>query len=155
MGSILAALFDPAAQECDLFRSQRLSRVGWRHARVWVVGFDAEDELAVFGIAWDDGRSGFARGMRVLRAVEPELGFARGGVWSVASEALVGEDRADVAREVDGRIFDPRLPSFPGLIRHLASGDFAAPSNQTDSNRFPSAQCILDGCRLRWRVACQ
>ncbi len=45
--------------------------------------------------------TGFGLPQRDLLEVEPQVGLARLGVRAVAGEAVLGEDRQDVAAEVD------------------------------------------------------
>ncbi len=54
-----------------------------------------------------------------------------------------------VACEVDGRIFDPRLRSFPGLAQNATWRQLISvpPSHQVDSNREPERARIRDDCR--------
>ncbi len=67
-----------------------------------VGGGDAADEFAAVGIAGDDGEASLAEvDAGAGFGVEAEFGLAFGGVGTVAGEALVGEDGADVAIEFD------------------------------------------------------
>ena len=53
---------------------------------------NADDQFAVVGISRDEG---FGLD-RLLADVEPQIGLAFGGIRTVALEALVRKDRADV-----------------------------------------------------------
>src|SRR5262249_32888017 len=54
-----------------------------------------------------NGARAFALRERAFRGVEPEVGLAPGLVGAVAGEAVVREDRPDVAGEGDGRLRGP------------------------------------------------
>ena len=88
---VVGTLFDPAAEDFDLRGGERFRVIGGGHPLVVVCGGDAEDQLA---------------GDRIFSGVgshvEPQFGFAFRGVKPVALEAVAGEDRADVAVEIDG-----------------------------------------------------
>lgn len=63
---------------------------------------DAADQFAFTGLAGDDGQAAGLGGLEgVGLDVEPELGLALALVRAVAGEAVLGEDGADVAVEID------------------------------------------------------
>ena len=100
---ILTALGDPGAEDGLVLGGYRLLRFGRRHDVVRVVGKDAVDDFALVGLTGDDGefaRLAFTVGR--FREVEAEFTFTRMVVHAVASEAMLGEDRADFLVEVDG-----------------------------------------------------
>src|SRR4029453_11104277 len=79
---------------------QRVPRLGWRHP-LFRIGFgDLLDEQALGGVPpLDDA----LLRERALLGVEVKLRLALLLVRSVAREAIVGEDREDVAVEADRR----------------------------------------------------
>ena len=98
----LGALFDPADEDglLDLIECQ--VRVGRRHHHLGVGAGDAADQFAAAGPAGDDGAAAggeIAEGAVLL--IEAEAGFADAVVRTVALEAAVREDRADVEVEID------------------------------------------------------
>ena len=103
------ALLDPAGEDFDLFRGERLVRDLGRHPPERVGVRDALDQETRRGVAGNDrwiarpvaAPGGRPRAERAVPGVEPQVGLARRLVGPVAGEAVVGEDRPDVALEVD------------------------------------------------------
>ena len=87
----LGALVDPAFEDVDLRRRELFASPRRRHALLDIRVRDATDQL---------GKRRACQGR--VAVVEAELGFALLLVGTVALEAVVGEDRADVAVEADG-----------------------------------------------------
>ena len=75
----------------------------WRgHDVVGVMGGDAAEELALVGVAGDDGGvAGFGFAEGGFLDVEAEVAFAFIGIGAVAGEAVFGENGSDFACEVD------------------------------------------------------
>ena len=86
---------DPALEGRDLLQVERLVEVGRRHDVAGILAADPADELARVRVAGDEHRE------RLLLHVEAHIRLALGLVGTVARVAVVGEDRPDVAREVD------------------------------------------------------
>ncbi len=63
-----------------------------------IVGVDPLDQLAGVGVIGDD-RTGLDRG---VSHVEPQLGLSFIGILPMAIEAVLRQDRPDVAIEVEG-----------------------------------------------------
>ena len=100
MSLILRALLDPLAERSDLFRLELLARIRRRHVLFRVGGVDAPPEVAGLEVAGLDGhRSVFVRRGHTLWEVEPQVGLALRGVKPMAIQAVVSEDRPDVAVE--------------------------------------------------------
>jgi hypothetical protein len=79
-------------------------RIGRRHLFRRIVARDPPDELARLGIARDDGsRAGSRLRVDSFPPVEAQIRLARGLVRPMAGEALVGQDRPDVAAEIERR----------------------------------------------------
>ena len=99
---VLGAVVDPAAEDLDLGRGQRLPRRGHR---IEVVG-DPFDEQAGVRIARHDRRiaTGPHRLDGTLADVEPQAALPGGLVGPVTGEAAGDEDRSNVAIEVDARV---------------------------------------------------
>jgi hypothetical protein len=104
MGRPLRPFRDPALEYLNLRGLERLVRLLRRHALISVVGRDATDQFALVRLAWDDGRHAVPIGFRIFLDVEAQLGLTVLLVRAVTGEALVGQDRADVAIEIDGRL---------------------------------------------------
>ena len=84
---------------------------------VRVLRFDPLDEFAQLRFARHDrDRAAATLGDRLRAHVEPQLCLARAGVGPVTFEALVGEDRADVAIVVVERLrrAEPRVRHATG-----------------------------------------
>ena len=84
---------DPALKHIFLLRGERLVDRGRRHDLLGVDRIDAGDQLAFLRVARRDG----SRFDGSLAAVEPQIGLARGTIGAVAREAVLGQDRPDVA----------------------------------------------------------
>ena len=97
------ALVDPELQFGDLGGGEGFVRSLGRHAARGSGGGDALVEEAVGGLAGDDGGAVFAELEGGFLVVEAEVGHAGVGVGAVALEAVVGEEGADFALEVDSR----------------------------------------------------
>ena len=97
---VFGAGVNPAAQRFDFIARETLPGVRRRHALGRVGMGHTPNQFARIGVARNDGRpsiSLFVRGP--VADVQAEIGFPRGGVGTVASEAIVGEDRPDIAIE--------------------------------------------------------
>ncbi len=105
----LRPLRDPSAEERDLLRVQRLPELRRRHDLVGIAGGDAADQLAVIDPGGDDRRAALAIAERVFFPVEPQIGFPRLLVGPVAGVAVLGQDRPDLAVEVDGALARARV----------------------------------------------
>jgi hypothetical protein len=98
VGFVGSAFSDPAAEEFFLSGGEGFVGLFWRHG-VFVVE-DAGDDLAFVRVAGDDGEGAFFGLFDGFFAdVEAEAGFAGFGVETVAVEAGVRHDGADVAIE--------------------------------------------------------
>ena len=93
---IVRPLFDPGLEYGDLLGSESLARFTGRHAPIVVIGQgDARQQFAGVGLAGYDRT--LVNGNRAVIQAQLGLLYRR----SVAFEALVREDRPDVASEVD------------------------------------------------------
>ncbi len=80
-----------------------------------VVALDPKDQLALVRLAGHDRQAvALELGKRPFLRVEPQAGFTRLVVGTVAGEAVIGEDRPDIAREIDRARF--------GIGRRRATG---------------------------------
>ena len=95
---ILRSFGDPTLEELLLFRSQLLVRFGRRHDLFRIGQEQPLHQFARRGVAGDEG----LLLQRVLPDVQAQLGLAVARVVAVAIEAVVREDRPDVAVEFDG-----------------------------------------------------
>ncbi len=95
-------LADPRLQQGHLFGTDDLVLLRGRHHVVRVLGFDALDDGAQFRFARDDGDVALAVGFGRDLVVEPQPGFPGLVVGAVTRDAVFGQDRADLAAEVDG-----------------------------------------------------
>jgi hypothetical protein len=76
--------------------------ISGRHAQVLIVGGDPRDQSTFIGVTGDDDRPVHPLSESALARVEPQLRLAAAGIGAVALEAARGEDRLDVAAEIDG-----------------------------------------------------
>ncbi len=135
MGLPRGALGDPRFEEVDLLGGEMASGGGGRHLIVGVGGDDAFEDGAfvrvfgVDGIATFDGR--FCAGF----GVESQVGFPLLCVGAVAMEAVIGEDGADVAIEVDLGL---------GLIGG-AEGEVEPGENEEDAEGFEDGLAEVHG----------
>ena len=102
MRRVAGALFDPFSQSGDLFLRKRLAKLGGRHPLVFVGTRHSANQFARFRFAWHDrNRAGLQFAGRDFGIIEPQAGFAFSVVGTVAGIAFVGQNRPDVAIEVD------------------------------------------------------
>jgi hypothetical protein len=97
------ALFDPFLEDRDILGLHGLGLAlgRLRHEMVRVMGFDAFDEFALFGMTGNDGirvAGAFAEGG--FFEVKSQAAFAHFGIWTVAAEAIAGEYRLNVLIEI-------------------------------------------------------
>lgn len=75
----------------------------WGHQVILIGSQDAVDEFAFVGFPGHDGGfAGFGGFEGVIAEVESEAAFDFLGVGAVAREAIIGEEWADIAIELDG-----------------------------------------------------
>ena len=92
---------DPAADEFDLGRRHLAIGLGRRHLLVGVMRQQTLQDLALLRLAGDDRGDAFVGLDRVIADVKPQAGLAVLRVLTVAVEAVLREDRPDVAVEAD------------------------------------------------------
>ena len=102
---VCGPLGDPAFQDRLLLGRQPPIRLRRRHQLAGILRVDPLDQLARLGIVRDD-RAGLDRR---VSDVESQLGLSLVGVLPVAIEAVLREDRPDVAIEVQGGRRGPRF----------------------------------------------
>ena len=164
-------LLDPAAQHRDLRGGQLLAALLWRHQQIGVVGLDPVDQLALIRLAGHDrGASAFELGERAFLGVEPQPGLALVVVGTVAGEAIVREDRPDVAGVVHrrrrgvafflfNRVSTGRLPAAEHQHRqhdsHATRHTIAPRVGRAPGTIIPSAHArkpvFLSGRMVRYR----
>ena len=76
-------------------------RIGWRHHFRFIVGRDAAPEFALLRMAGNDRRDVVMFDEGRFGSVEPQFGLPGFFVEAVALEAVFGEDRPDVAIEIE------------------------------------------------------
>ena len=104
VGLIPGTLGDPSLEQLFLDGRELLGRPGRGHDLAGIVAQDSSDQLALLHVRRDDR----ALGQGDLAEVESEVGLAVGLVGTVAKVAVLGQDRPDVAVELD-------RPARPGL----------------------------------------
>ena len=98
----LGTLLNPAPDQLLLAVGESTAGVGRRHDVIRVVGGDAAVNLALAWLAVDERAHAVFVTKCIGLGIEPQLGLALVGVRPVALVTVVGEDRADVAVELDG-----------------------------------------------------
>ena len=89
---------DPLFEEVALGGGEGFFEFRWGHHVVGVLGAEAADDFASFGVAGvDGGLAGFAAAEGGVAVVEAELALAALVVGAVAFEAAVREEGADVS----------------------------------------------------------
>ena len=97
MRLIFRALGDPAFEQFLLRGGERAIRLGRRHQLVGVGGKDVLHQLALLRFA----RHERLRLQRLRAHIQPQVGLALIRVLAVAVKAVLGQDRPDVAVELD------------------------------------------------------
>ncbi len=97
------ALGDPAGEDLLLLGGDLLVRLRRGHDARGVLMPDALENEAGGRLAGHDGRALLARGEGAFAGIEAQVGHAGGTVRAVAVEAVIGENRAHLALEIDGR----------------------------------------------------
>ena len=98
-------------------------RIGRRHHFRFVVGGDAAPEFALLGVAGDDRRDVVVFDEGGFGSVEPQVGLAGLFVEAVALEAVFGEDRADVAVEIERLLGSAAREPWAGDEGPIVIGD--------------------------------
>ena len=96
------AFLDPAADDLNLLRGQRLVRALGRHAARGRGGRDALIQQAVRGLCGNDGRAILALAEDAFRRIQPEIHHARVLVGAVTLKAIIRQDGPDLPLKVDG-----------------------------------------------------
>ena len=98
------SLTHPLLEEVDLGGGERLSMLGRRHDFVGILRQDALDQGAALGLSGDQGvLPRFELQEGVFLTVQAQTCLALALIWSMAGEAMLGENGADLSVEVDGR----------------------------------------------------
>ena len=99
---VFGALLDPTFDERDLILREHLVELGGRHVIVGVFREESLHHFALFRMSGQDGRlAGFAAFAGGVQGVQAQLALHLVLVRPVAGVAGVGEDRPDVAVELD------------------------------------------------------
>jgi len=99
---VFGAFLDPAFDERDLFLGKHLVELRRWHMVVGVGRQQALHHRAPLGLAGHDGGvAGLAAPSRGFEGIQAQFALVLALVGAVAGEAGVGEDRADVAVELD------------------------------------------------------
>ena len=98
------------------------------HVQLGVVALDPEDELAFLGLAGRDRQAAALElRERPFPGIEPQAGLAGLVVGTMAGEAVVREDRPDVACEIDRAFLGDGLGAFASPAARTGCAD---PDNQ-------------------------
>ena len=112
--------------------------------QVGVVALDPKDQLALIRLAGHDRQAAALElGERPFLRVEPQAGFSGLVVRTVAGEAVVREDRPDIAREID-RAWLGVAGGSNGIT--FAAGRLHAPQGSRKPTRFADETPCLPPC---------
>src|SRR5439155_26738449 len=92
----LCYLFDPAADQFDLFCREFATGASRRHALGRLSGSDALVEFRLLGLAGDERSIAAPVGECAVLRIQAQIRLALGLVGAVTGEAAVREDRPDV-----------------------------------------------------------
>ena len=99
------SLFDPAFEDRFLSVGKRFVAFGWRHDVVFHGGDDALPHFTGGGVTGFDGEASvfvWHQGSAVaVGYVEPQASFAGFGIKAVTGKTCIGQNRPDVAVELD------------------------------------------------------
>src|SRR5688572_9306553 len=102
MALILCAFVHPPSQFGNFVVAEFFSAIGRRHFHIRVLRRHADEKLAIAGLAGHNGdTAALQRADCNFALVEPQASLATLVIEAVALEALVGQDRPDVAIEID------------------------------------------------------
>ncbi len=116
MGLPAGSLGNPFLDQSGLSRGDGQAGIGWRHPLVRVLGTDPLIDGAGRRLARNEHAVVAPLGEQAFAGVEPHLGLPLGFVGAVAVVAEVGEDRTDVAVEID-RLGEWRFGSCEGRAK--------------------------------------
>src|SRR3954471_17572174 len=100
MHSPLRAFIDPSPKRFLLLRRELAVALRRRHHLIRIVAENALDGFAVRAPAGHDGDGAVVIRLRLLLLIEPQVSLALRLVRTVALEAVLAEDRLDVAIKV-------------------------------------------------------
>ena len=98
---VLRPLRDPALQEVDLLRRQIAVRLRRRHLRVRVGRSDSREQFALGQVCRINRRHAVIDLSGPFARVEPQAGLALGRIRPVALKTVLGENRPNVAIEIN------------------------------------------------------
>ena len=103
-------LFNPAANQADLtIRQLVATHISRRHAQRGIIRSHTPVDFAVLRVACDYGFAAIAQvDLRAVFRVKSQFAFTIRGIGAVAGVALVGEDGANVAVELDSAVVGSR-----------------------------------------------
>jgi len=101
VGLVFGPLLDPTADQFHLLRRQRAVRRRRGHPGQPVLGADSLVEAALSRPSGDNDPVTASVGKDSIGPVKPQIGLALLFVRPVAGEAVVGQDWADLAVEID------------------------------------------------------
>ena len=99
MTFVFPAFQDPLLEGVFLCLAELMWMIGRRHDLVFVVIKDAVDQFTLFDIARDDGTEAVVVFIGSFGGVEPEAGFSRTFIDTMAIKASVSEDGTNVPIE--------------------------------------------------------
>jgi len=116
---------NPLAQHLNLLPRELLACRRRRHPQGIVTACNACKQFALVGLARGDRLMIADRGRGARLGVEPQVGFALVLVGAVAGETILGQDRPDVAIELDRRLIG-RAQIVRGQRQQQERGDDGA-----------------------------
>ena len=99
--------FDSTSEKLLLRIGEYFASRGWGHHFIGIGGMDSTPEFAIIEARRGNRCKAMTTtvdGFRGFLVVEPEVGFPVSSIGTVAMEAVLREDRADLESEIDGVI---------------------------------------------------
>ena len=105
MRLVLGPLFDPAFEQLDLPRRQRLATLGGRHLIGRISGLDPASQLTLTELPRHERRdSGSQLRLGVFGHIQPQPRLPRLLIGAVTGKTVVRQNRPDVAIEFEGLV---------------------------------------------------
>jgi hypothetical protein len=100
----LPAAGDPLPQRRNFGICKLAAFIRRRHSQVGIGRSDPPPQFALLRLPGNNHRAALSLCIGCFRGIQPQIGLALAGVGTVALEAMVGQDRADVSVELDRRL---------------------------------------------------
>jgi hypothetical protein len=106
------SLFDPATDQVDFRRSELAARIGGWHPLVLLWMSDSQIQFTRADVSRNDDGMAFRIAERASFDIQTQIGFTLSWIGTMAPVTCIGQDRPDIATEVDARIMCLALSIF-------------------------------------------